>query len=142
MAPQRATLYTYGNDELCAEMQKFIEDAGILLTVRDIGKQPFTPAEFYELVGNLSLEHFINPASTLHPANGDSEDGLNRRQLLDKVSEDPTVLRRPILKTSRLVTVGADRKRIAEALQLNNNGTPRELQNPPQPSNHHRRARN
>lgn len=141
MAPKRATFYTYGNDDLCAEMQQFIEDAGILLTVRDISEKPFTAPEFYELVGNLNLEHFINPVSKVHPANDNGNDAIDRRKLFEMVNDDPSVLRRPILKTSRLVTIGADKRKIAEALQVNSNGTPRETQNQHQPQSNRKKAR-
>lgn len=141
MAPKRATLYTYGNDDLCTEVQQFIEEAGILLTVRDIGKEPFTPAEFYELVGNLNLEHFINPASEAFPVSGNGHNAVDRRKLYELVKEDPTVLRRPILRTTRLVTIGADRRKIAEALQFGTNGSSRESQNTAPTGGGNRRAR-
>ena len=36
MPPKRVTFITYGNDEQCAETLRFIENAGVILDIRDI----------------------------------------------------------------------------------------------------------
>ena len=45
-----------------------------------------------------------------------------RGEILELMSRDHTLIRRPILKTARLMTVGCDRRKIAEMLQVSVNG--------------------
>ena len=55
MALKRAEYLTYGYDELCVEMRKFIENAGILLDVRDIAEKPLSEEELTRLIGHLQI---------------------------------------------------------------------------------------
>jgi len=119
MAPKRAKLYSYGGDERCNEIRKFIEEAGILLDVRDLEKQPLTRWELSQLVGNLNLDHFINKASEAYDKHHLDKASLSRNELLDIIAEDNSLLRRPIIQSSRLLTIGCDKKKISEMLQIN-----------------------
>ena len=122
MPPKRAAYYTHGCDEQCAETKKFIEDHGVVIEFRDIEKNPLTSEELDKLIGHVAISHFINPAAANYQKQGLDKDGLDRDTVLSKLAEDNTLLKRPIIKTLRLVTVGVDKKRISEMLQLSANG--------------------
>ncbi len=122
MAPKRAKMFSYGNDQRCNEVRKFIEDAGILLDVRDLEQQPLSRWELTQLVGNLNLDHFIDKMSEAYDKHHLDKAELSRNEVLDLIVEDNSLLRRPIIQSSRLLTVGCDRKKIAEMLQINSNG--------------------
>ncbi len=124
MVPKRATFMTYGNDEKCADVRKFIEDAGVLLDIRDIEKKPLTVMEIQALVGHLDLNHFLNPLSRSYEKHGLDKELPSRDDVIALIAEDHTLLRRPIIKNNRLFTVGCDKRKIAEMLQISPNGKP------------------
>jgi hypothetical protein len=45
-----------------------------------------------------------------------------RSQLIKLIAQDHTLLRRPIVKSSRLLTVGCDKRKIADMLQIKSDG--------------------
>lgn len=122
MALKRATFISYGNDEWCMDTRKFIENAGVDLEVRDLLKKPFTEEEVDRLLGNWDVNHFLNPVSESFQKLGFDQQLPPRAELIKAIAADPTLLRRPIIRNARLFTIGCDKKRIAEMLQISMNG--------------------
>ncbi len=122
MVPKRATFMTYGADEKCADIKKFIEDAGVLLDIWDIEKKPLTVRDIESLVGHLDLNHFLNPLSRSFEKHGLDKDLPPRDEVIKLIAEDHTLLRRPIIRNNRLFTIGCDKRKIAEMLQISPNG--------------------
>ncbi len=122
MPPKRATFFTYGNDEQCAETRRFIENAGVDLDIRDLETRPLTLDEVRKLVSNFSIEYFVNPLSKSFPKLGLDREIPDKDEVMKAIAEDNTLLRRPIIRTNRLFTIGCDRRRIAEMLQISMNG--------------------
>ena len=122
MPEKRAKFLTYGNDERCEEIRKFIEDAGILLIVRDMKTDPPSVDEFKALLGHNSPAHFLNPASEAYSRFGLDKGLPDRDEIFRMMAEDPSLIRRPVIKSVRLITAGCDKKKISEMLQINANG--------------------
>jgi arsenate reductase-like glutaredoxin family protein len=132
MPPKRATYLTYGNDERCAETRKLIEDAGVVLNVRDISEQPLSERELAELIGHLHISHFLNKMSESYSKHHLDRATPDREEVIKLIAADHTLLRRPIVKSSRLVYIGCDKRKISEMLQIGANGQAQmELPNPP-----------
>jgi arsenate reductase-like glutaredoxin family protein len=123
MAPKRAKFYTYGDDERCHETRKFIEEAGVILEVRDISEKPLTYDELDSLYGHCEVRHFLNPLSSAYSKNGLDRSLPERDKLLQLMADDHTLIRQPIIKCTRLMTVGCDKKKISEMLQIGQNGS-------------------
>ncbi|MEK7775620.1 MAG: ArsC/Spx/MgsR family protein [Candidatus Zixiibacteriota bacterium] len=123
MALKRATLFTYGSDERSEETRRFIEDGGVIVDVRDLALKPLTLDEVEKLIGNLEIQHFINPLSESFEKLNLDDKRINRGEVLKAMAGDNTLLRRPIIKSTRLVAVGHDKRKIAEMLQLKPNGS-------------------
>jgi len=139
MAEKRAKYLTYGKDERCDEIRKFIEDAGIRLLVRDMKTDPLSVDELKNLLGHISLIHFLNPASEAYSKKGLDKGLPERDEVFRMMAEDPSLIRRPIIKTVRLITAGCDKKKISEMLQINDNGEAIEIRiNDRQPRNNRR----
>ena len=142
MALKRATYYTYGSDTLCVETKKYIEEAGIILDIRDLEKEPFTVDEVKKLIGFLDPKHFINPSGKTYKQHHLDTAMPPREELVVILAEDPTLIRRPIIRTPRLMTVGCDKRKISEMLQMtfNNGDTPIDESkgNVIRPNNHRR----
>ncbi len=124
MVPKRAQFLTYGNDTQCADIRRFIEDGGVLLDIRDIEKKPLTLEEVNALVGYLDLNHFLNPMSPSFDKHGLDKELPPRDEVIAMIVKDHTLLRRPIIRTNRLFTIGCDKRKIAEMLQISPNGKP------------------
>ncbi|MCP4685792.1 MAG: hypothetical protein GY867_10160 [bacterium] len=122
MPEKRAKYWTYGKDERCDEMRKFIEDAGIRLLVRDMKTDPPSADELRSIMGHVSLTHFLNSASEAYAEKGLDKALPERDEIFRMMAEDPSLIRRPLIKTIRLVTAGCDKKKISEMLQINANG--------------------
>ena len=129
MAVKNAKYLSYGNDEQCAEIRKLIEEAGVLLVVRDIEKQPLSVDELAAMLGYLEASHFLNPASDSFEKFKLDEKIPERRELIKMIAEDHTLLRRPIIRTARLLTVGCDKQKISEMLRLNSDNDNRDAGN-------------
>jgi arsenate reductase-like glutaredoxin family protein len=122
MAPKRAQYLTYGNDELCVEIRKFIENAGVLLDVRDISEKPLSEEELIRLIGHLEITHFLNTLSESYTKYRLDKSLPSRDQIIKLLARDYTLLRRPIVRAARLVTIGCDKRKIADMLQIKSDG--------------------
>lgn len=122
MPQKTATFITCGTGEHCDDMRRFIEDAGIRLTIRNLKESPFSVRELDQLFGHNPLTYFIDPASEEYTRHGLDRQMPERDDLLKLMSETPGLLRVPIIKTIRLITVGCNKERIAEMLQISRNG--------------------
>ncbi len=138
MAPKRAMFLCYGDDEVCRDTQKFIEDSGVIVDSRDIEKNPLSEAELDRLVGTLSIGHFINTMAPAYTKNGWDKSLPTREEAIEAMVQDHTLIRRPIIKASRLITIGSDKKRITEMLQVGQCA----IENVPQPRQAHRSSNN
>lgn len=123
MPQKRAKYITHDCDEQCVEIRKFIEDAGVLLDFRDLGKKPMSADEIDKLVGHINITHFLNPMSKSYEKHGLDKELPERDIMLGLIAEDNTLLKHPIIKTIRLITIGGDKAKISEMLQLNGNGS-------------------
>ncbi len=122
MSQKCVTYIIYGSDERCDDIRRFIEDAGIRLDVRDMKDRPLSADELDLLFGHNPLTYFVNPASIEFSKLGLEVKLPARADLLELMSKHPGLLRRPIIKTIRLVTAGYNKEKIAEMLQISRNG--------------------
>ncbi|MDH4156777.1 MAG: hypothetical protein OEW00_05830 [candidate division Zixibacteria bacterium] len=123
MAPKRAAFFSYGSDEKTDETRKYIEGAGVLLDVRDISKNPLSEGELTALLGYLDIRHFLNNLSESYAKHNLDQRLMARKDIIKLMAGDYTLIRRPIIRTARLLTVGCDRKKISEMLQISDNGS-------------------
>ena len=122
MAPKRATFMTYGDSDQCREIRKYIEDAGIILDVRDLEKQPLSEIEVDRLLGHIPMAHFLNPISPAYSKHKLDQGLPERPEMIKLIASEPTLLKRPIIKTTRLIMTGCDKKKISEMLSIGSNG--------------------
>lgn len=149
MAPKRATFISYGGSQDCLEVRNFIEGSGIVLTVRDLSQKPFTERELSNLVGYLNMDHFVDKTSESFHKNGLDKGLPERDEMIKMMAEDYTLIRRPIIKSNRLITVGCDKKKLMDMLQISESGEliyvqpPRQIGNSSHSnhSNHHKKKK-
>ena len=122
MALKKVKYITYDENEQCTDIRNFIENAGIVLDVRDLTKEPLTEDEIARLISHFDISHFLNPMSKSYKSLGFDKRTPSRDELIKGIVEDYTLLRRPIIKNTRLFTVGCNKKTISEMLQISRNG--------------------
>ncbi len=122
MPPKRAQFLTWGEEDQCVEIRKFLEEAGVVLEIRDVEKNPLTVSEIDRMIGYVPIEYFLNPSSRTFAKHHLDREEVDRDEIIRLIAQDPTLLRRPIIRTNRLFTVGCDRKKVCEMLQISPNG--------------------
>lgn len=124
MTPKRAIFISYGKDDNCVQTKNFIEESGVLLTIRDLEKSPFSEQELSNLVGYLDIRHFLNKSSDAYASNGLDKTLPDRQEIIKMMAADYTLIRKPIIKAARLITIGCDQKKVSELLQIGVNNVP------------------
>lgn len=122
MALKKVKYMTYDENEQCAEIRNFIENAGIVLDIRDLAKEPLKEEEVARLISHFDIGHFLNPMSKSYKALGFDNHTPSRDEIIKGIANDYTLIRRPIIKNARLFTVGCNKKAISEMLQISRNG--------------------
>ena len=122
MPQKSATYIDFGEDDQCADVRKFIEEAGVRLNLRDMAENPLSAEELNHLFGHNPLAYFVNPAAKDYKKLGLDKEQPERQEMLGILAENPGLLKRPIIKTARLVSVGCNRDKISEMLQISRNG--------------------
>lgn len=123
MAPKRAILLTFGSDKICEEAKKFIQDAGILLSVRDLEKEPLNYQELKKMIGHIDIQHFVNSMVPEYESSKIADVIDQREEVIKILAANNAILKRPIIRTVRLLTVGCNKKKISEMLQISMNGS-------------------
>jgi arsenate reductase-like glutaredoxin family protein len=124
MAAKRVKFYTFGDDDRCHDIRKFIEEAGVLLDMRDIEKEPLDYYELDRLFGYCEISHFVNKASETYGKKKLDQQMPPRDEVLKLMAEDNRLIRRPIVETTRLFTVGCNKKAISDMLLLSRDSEP------------------
>jgi len=122
MPSQRVLFLCYGEDNVCSETVKYIEEFGVTVIVRDLSKNPMSEPELERLIGNLEINHFVNTLSESYEKNGWDKERPSRSEMIKSMAADCTLIRRPIIKSSRLITIGLDKSKISEMLSMTGNG--------------------
>lgn len=120
---KRVDFYTYPHETNCEEMRQFLQTQDLDLRVRDLTKQPLTFDELNRLIRHIDIKHFINVGSKAYKKHHLDKELPDRRQIITYMAEDNDLLRKPIIIAGRLMTVGCNRQKIMEMLQIKSNGS-------------------
>ena len=115
---KKVILYTDPKDPYCAEIEKFLKGFEISLRVHDLRSNPLTPRQLSGLLGHIDLEHFVNSNGNSGKSKKLDTSPANREKVLEMFAEDIGLLRKPIVVSGRLMTLGYDRRNILSMLQL------------------------
>jgi arsenate reductase (glutaredoxin) len=87
------------------------------LDERDVGQKPLTVAELETLIGTRDHVEFLNPRNELYRERGMKDNPPGRAEALKLMSENPNLMRRPILLVGKKVYMGFDEKLWKKELQ-------------------------
>lgn len=125
---KKVILYTDPKDPYCVEVEKFLQGCEIILKIHDIRKNPLNVRQLSRLLKHFNLEHFLNPNGKSGKMKKLDTSPANRQKILELLAEDIGLLRKPIVVSGRLMTMGYDRRKIMDMLQIKDNGNGQECQ--------------
>lgn len=83
---------------------------GFAAEERDLGTQPLTIAELESLIGKRDYKELLNPRNELYRERGMKDNPPARGEALKLMSENPNLIRRPILVAGQKLFIGFDEK--------------------------------
>ncbi len=122
MARRRAQFLMYGKQGQCADIIEFIEESGVILDIRDMEKLPLTVSELVKLIGYCDVYHFLNPLSESYSKLGLDKKDKSREEVLELMAADYSLIKQPIIRTTRLTTLGCNKKTVSDVLLLGSEG--------------------
>ena len=87
-----------------------MRNSGIEAEERDLGTQPLSTSELDALIGKRDYRDFLNPRNELYRERNMKEKPPARAEALKLMSENPNLIRRPILVDGQKVLLGFDEK--------------------------------
>jgi regulatory protein spx len=123
---KKVTLYTDAKDPYCAEVEKFLKGFNIILQVHDIRLKPLNERQLSNLLGYFDLAHFLSSNGKSGKTKDLDTSLSNRPEILKMIAEDNSLLRKPIVVSGRLMTLGFDRRIIQDMLQIKADDSPSE----------------
>jgi arsenate reductase-like glutaredoxin family protein len=87
-----------------------LRNSGIEVEERDLGARPLAVAELDALIGKRDYREFLNPRNELYRERNMKENPPARAEALKLMSENPNLIRRPILVDGQKILLGFDEK--------------------------------
>ncbi|MBI4511172.1 MAG: hypothetical protein HY698_16185 [Deltaproteobacteria bacterium] len=91
-------------------------EKNVTIEERELGATPFSPAELDKLIGKRDYREFLNPRNELFRERKMKERPPSRPEALKLMSDNPNLIRRPILIVGNEVRLGFDEKAWKELL--------------------------
>jgi len=120
---RRVDFYTDPEEPGCDEVREFLATLDLDLRIRDVSSRPLTVPELDGLIRHLDMKHFINTASRAFKKFRLDRETPSRKDTIEMIASDNELLRKPIVVAGRLMTIGCNRFKIMEMLQIKNNGS-------------------
>jgi arsenate reductase/regulatory protein spx len=107
------------------DAKEFLEEHGIMVMERDIGKKPLSKRELSNILGYQNPKYYLNTAAPAYRKAKLDKNLPPRNELLELLCNNPDLLRIPIITTGRLMTVGNNRQQLIDMFQIkvSDNGT-------------------
>ena len=119
---KKVLMYTKPNIGPCEEVKEYLLEQDISLQIRDIGAKPLGRHEIDLLLRHYDLKHFLDTESKIYKRNKIDKSMPERNEIINMMVDDNDLLRVPIFVSGRLMTIGCNRDKITEMLQIRKNG--------------------
>lgn len=125
----------------CEDVKEYLIEQDVNLQVRDIQADPLGRPEISRLLRHFDLKHFLDSDSKTYKKNKIEKLMPERDEIISMMADDNDLLRVPIIVAGRLMTIGCNREKISEMLQIRRNGSNSDKEERPRPSRINRRTR-
>ena len=123
------------------EVKEYLLEQEVSLQIRDIKTNPLGRHEIMRLLRHFDLKHFLDTDSKIYKRNKIDKSMPDRKDIIDMMVDDNDLLRVPILVSGRLMTIGCNREKITEMLQIRRNGSNSENEERPRQPRVNRRTK-
>ena len=138
---KKVVIYIDPKNSQCDDIKNYLMQQDIKLQIHDIKTDPLGQPEISLLLRHFDLQHFLNIDSKIYKKNKFDKFIPARNEIINMMADDNDLLRVPIIVSGRLMTVGCNREKITEMLQLRNNGLKPNNENVPRPPKSNRRTK-
>jgi arsenate reductase-like glutaredoxin family protein len=86
-----------------------MEKRGFGMEFRDLGKERLSSAELEKLIGDRDHTEFLNTRNELYRRKNMKENPPSRKEAIQMMSEEPNLIRRPVIVAGGRVVLGFDK---------------------------------
>lgn len=101
------------NCTTCRKTRSYMEKRGYQLHFRDLAKQRLSSEELDKLIGNRDYREFLNARNERYRNENMKNNPPSREQAIQLMTEEPNLIRRPVIVAGGRVVLGFDEKGIA-----------------------------
>jgi Spx/MgsR family transcriptional regulator len=83
---------------------------------REYGKNPFSESELREIIGDGSIERFLNSRTPLYREKNMKQQPPSKDEAIKLMLKDPNLLKRPVIIKGRKKLTGFDEAEVKELL--------------------------
>jgi Spx/MgsR family transcriptional regulator len=96
----------------CRKARAYMENRGLGLHFRDLGKERLSAAELEKLIGDRDHKQFLNPRNELYRQKNMKEHPPSRKDAIRMMAGEPNLIRRPVILDGGRVVLGFDQEAI------------------------------
>jgi arsenate reductase-like glutaredoxin family protein len=100
----------------CDAARKWLAQHGIVVREREIFRQPLSPSEIEDILGDRPVTDVLSTRTKQYAAHGLNRGTPSEAELLRHMEAEPRLVRRPILKHGDVLLIGFDAARWADTL--------------------------
>jgi arsenate reductase len=101
------------NCTTCRKARNFLEKRGYQLYFRDLAKERLRPAALEKLIGTRDHTEFLNTRNELYREKNMKEHPPSRKAAIQMMSDEPNLIRRPVVVAGGRVVLGFDEEGLA-----------------------------
>ena len=101
------------NCSTCRKARDYMEKRGYQLYFRDLVKDRLSPEELEKLIGKHDYKQFLNTRNDVYRHKNMKENPPSRGEAIQMMSDEPNLIRRPVIVAGGRVVLGFDQKGIA-----------------------------
>jgi Spx/MgsR family transcriptional regulator len=93
----------------CRKARSYMEKRGFGMEFRDLGKERLSSEELEKLIGDRDHTQFLNTRNELYRRENMKENPPSRKEAIQMMSEEPNLIRRPMIVAGGRVVLGFDK---------------------------------
>jgi arsenate reductase (glutaredoxin) len=102
------------NCSTCQKARHYMEKRGYQLYFRDLAKERLSAEELEKLIGKRDYKPFLNTRNQLYRVKNMKENPPSREEAIQMMSEEPNLIRRPVIIAGGRVVLGFDEEGISK----------------------------
>src|ERR1700729_2750666 len=110
---KKAQLLQKPTGTTCRKAKKFMERRGFQLYFRDLAKERLSSTELEKLIGKRDHTDFLNTHNEIYRKKKMKDNPPSRRDAIRLMTQEPNLIRRPVVVAGGRVVVGFDEEGIA-----------------------------